>query len=119
MSVEDIPDRYQPESLGPRKEIIQQIKNVFPSANFSDPEWGSYEEQTFVLEFIMGSQDVCSTFGVRVHGDEKAMIAIDFLLKTLGLRGVDHQTSEFFTLPSGTESFKDWNAFQSKATKQE
>jgi hypothetical protein len=118
-SVAEIPDQYQPESLGSRAEVIDQIQKVFPTADFSDPEWGSYEEDAFVLEFIMGSNKLCSTFGIRAHGQPVAIAAINHLLQNLGLRGVDHQTSEFFTLPSGTQSYENWRAFKIQATKQE
>jgi len=39
-SVDDIPQNFQPDPLGPRKEIIKRIQQIIPDVDFEDPSWG-------------------------------------------------------------------------------
>ena len=39
-TVADIPSDFKPAPIGDRTTIIEKIKDIVPSADFSDPTWG-------------------------------------------------------------------------------
>ena len=49
-AVRDIPDDFEPRPLGSRTEVIRRIPEVVPTADFSDPSWGTVEGPDFSIE---------------------------------------------------------------------
>jgi|SRR5712664_2480760 len=57
-TVRDIPDHFQPSPLGARSALIQQIRGIAPTADFTDPAWGRLDTPTFSVEFSLGSEEL-------------------------------------------------------------
>jgi hypothetical protein len=111
-SVADIPDDFQPEPLGNRVELIAAIRDVAPSADFSDPSWGELATPDFVIEFNMGSEEVVDSMMVHVRGGGPVVDFIDALLTRLGHRAIDCSEGEFFMSEASGESFRAWQAYR-------
>ena len=75
-SVADIPSDYQPKSLGPRDALIAKIREIVPSADFSDPSWGHIEGERFSIEVNLGQASVVDSFAFHVRGGEEAVGAV-------------------------------------------
>jgi len=67
---------------------------IFPTADFSDPAWGTYETADWSIEFDMGDEEICEDFALHVTSRGDAPIAIARLLDHLGLRTLDSGTSQ-------------------------
>lgn len=112
VTVDEIPDDFQPAPLGPRSQVIDDILRVVPDVDFTDPTWGMLERPTFSIEFNMGSEEVCEGFMLHVRGGGDAILLIDGLLRALGLRGLDCQSGDFFSLDAAGETFEGWQQFR-------
>jgi hypothetical protein len=51
--VADIPNDVKLRPLGKRDNLIMQIQEVVPQADFANPEWGGFLGDTFSIEFMM------------------------------------------------------------------
>ncbi len=111
-TVAEIPDDFQPRSLGPRADLIAQIREVIPSADFSKPDWGVFEGDGFSVEFQMGDEDVCSGMTLMVRGGGSPTPLVAALLDRLQLRAIDCQSSEFFDVEVAKASFGSWQRYR-------
>lgn len=89
--------------LGPRAEVIAQIAEICPEADFSDPPWGPDPSWAVIrgdgyqLEFNFGPGDPLNIIGVVPHGD----VAYDFIhriCERTGWRAVDCNNGEFLDI---------------------
>jgi len=112
-TVADIPDDFKPAVIGARSEIISMIKEVVPTANFSDPSWGLIDGNDWSIELNMGRAEECDGFAFHVRGGEDAVGVVAAILQHLDLRALDSQTGEFFVGgPESIASFKKWRAYR-------
>ena len=63
-----IPDDFRPSPLGPRSEVIREIRRVIWDVDFTDSSWGILDRPTLSIGFNMGSEDVCGGFMLHVRG---------------------------------------------------
>lgn len=112
VSISDIPEDFQPPSLGSRAGVIASILKAIPDVDFSDPSWGMLRRKGFSIEFNMGGEEICDGIMLHVRGGGDSMHLIDQLLKSLNLRGVDCQTGDLFTTDIASSSFSAWQEFR-------
>jgi hypothetical protein len=111
--VADIPADFVPSSLGKRSTIIEKIKQVIPSAEFSDPSWGQIEGNDWSIEVNMGDNEDCDGFVFHIRGENTAIGVAAAILQHLGLRALDSQTGEFFVGGADAEeSLRKWRAYR-------
>lgn len=112
-SIEEIPEGFEGRSLGSRTEVIDRILAVLPDADFSDPSWGLLTRDGWSIEFNLGSDAECNGFSLYVRGGgPDAIVVVDSVLRAVGARGIDLQTSAFFTLEAALESFGVWQNYR-------
>jgi hypothetical protein len=111
-SVAEIPDGFEPGVIGTRTMLISKIKEAFPSADFSNPSWGLIETDTGSIEVNIGDDEQCDSIALHVRGGESSFPVVVTLLNTLGMRGIDCQTSEFFDPLTGEASFEKWRDYR-------
>lgn len=112
-TLEDIPADFKPAAIVKRSEIIEKIKEIAPTANFSDPSWGLIEGNGWSIEVNLGSEEECTDFALHVRGAETAVGAVEAIITSLGLRAVDSQTGDFFRAgPEAIGSFRRWRTFR-------
>ncbi len=112
LRVAEIPEDFQPVPLGKRADVIAQIREVVPTADFSNPEWGVFEGDGFSIEFQMGEEEVCQSVTLLVRGGGSPTPLIGALLDRLKVRGIDCQTSEFFDIEAARASFGSWQRYR-------
>ena len=111
-SIDDIPKDYVLPSLGKLENIIARIKKIIPKVDFSHSDWVILIEESFSIEFSMGTNETCDSFMLHVRGGGNAVLTISYLLKEMRLRAYDCQSGDFFTVDSAQGSFADWQAFR-------
>lgn len=112
-SVEDVPDDFEPASLGSRDAMIARIAGAIPSADFADPAWGLIDGLGWSIEVNLGDDAECNGFALHVRGGgNEAIDAVAAILAATGLRAVDAQTGEFFDKGAALESFGGWQAYR-------
>ena len=91
-SVDEIPDDFEPGSIGARSEVIGAIKSVVPSADFTDPSWGKIIGlPSYYIEVNLGESEVLDSFAFHVTGGLEAMQIITRILQALNLRALDSE----------------------------
>jgi hypothetical protein len=115
-SIGDIPAGFRPASIGERSVIIQRIREVVPTVDFSDPSWGRIAADGWSIEVNLGAKEDCQGFALHVRGGDAAAGAVAAILEHLGLRALDSQTGDFFVPgPEAVESFRKWRAYREHA----
>jgi hypothetical protein len=115
-SVEDMPPDFKPKPLGTRSAVISKIKQLIPTADFSDPAWGLIDGNGWWIEVSMGKNEDCDGFSLHVRGADEAVAVVAGILDGLGIRGIDAQTAEFFVSgPTAIESFQSWRSYRDKS----
>jgi hypothetical protein len=111
-SVKDIPRDFKGGQLGTRSSIISKIKEVIPTANFSDPSWGLIDGDGWSIEVSIGAEE-CNGFAFHVRGGDEAVGAVAKILEHLNVRAFDAQTGDFFVAgPAALESFRRWRNYR-------
>ena len=113
-SVAHIPDDFEPRPLGTRAALIDKIREVAPSADFSDPSWGDLRTADFTVEFNMGRDEAVDSIMLHVRGGEAAIPFLAGLLQHLGLRAIDCAGGDFFDPTSSAQSLRDWQDYRDR-----
>ncbi|RNL77770.1 hypothetical protein [Nocardioides marmorisolisilvae] len=116
-SVSEIPDNFQPAPLGLRNELIERIRSVAPSVDFTDPSWGQLATPEFSIEFNMGREEMCSGIMLHVRGGDGASDFVAGLLHSLDVRAFDCSAGDFFAVPGALESFARWQEYRDRVLK--
>jgi len=116
-SVADIPSGFRPESIGKRSMIIEGIKELVPTADFSDPTWGLIDGEDWSIEISIRPEEDCRGFVFHVRGGDAAAGTVAAILQHLQLRALDSQTGGFFVAGAdAVESFRKWRIYRDKLT---
>lgn len=110
-SIADIPDDFEPRSIGSRAELIAAISTVLPAADFSDPAWGTFDDPDgrYSVEFGMDDDEEVYSFAMHIRGDETVVPVISAVLKAVGRRAFDASAGTIFDESRAYESLKSFN----------
>jgi hypothetical protein len=113
-SLDELPDDFKPRPLGTRADIIARIREVVPSADFTDPSWGKIVGPDFSIEVSLGDLEQVSDFAFHVRGGDPAAIVVADILRHLGYRAFDPSSpSGIFDLDGGSaNSFRQWRNYR-------
>jgi len=110
-----IPDNWQPKRIAKRSDLIQSIQKLEPSVDFSDPSWGSIENEHFSIELNMGDDEDVHSFTLHVRGGDLALGCLANILTGLELKAADGSGSEFFDLEKAQQHFSAWREFRDQS----
>ena len=116
-TLEEMPDDFEPKTIGKRQDVINKIKEVVPFADFSDPSWGVIDTEFFSIELNMGDEEDISSFAFHVRGGSGGGACVAQILKHLGLNAVDSATGDFFDFDNPEYGFKKWKKYRDKCIK--
>ena len=113
-SAADMPDDFVPKPLGARREVIEKIREVVPSANFSDPSWGVIDGPDYFIEVNLGQKEEIDGFAFHIRGGDMAAFIVADILGHLGLRAFDmnSDTGMFSIGPDCSEGQKRWRVYR-------
>ncbi|HLV94760.1 MAG TPA: hypothetical protein VKS44_06185 [Candidatus Acidoferrales bacterium] len=115
-SVAEIPADFRPAPLGKRLAIIEKIKGVVPSTDFSDPSWGRIDGDGWSIEVDCGSEEDCRGFVLHVRDADFAAVVVSEILEHLEVRAIDSQTGDFFVRSEAIESLRRWRGYRNHVT---
>ncbi len=115
-SLKEIPDDLEPTPIGNKSEIIAKIKNVEPTATFSNPSWSLLENRLFSIEFNMGEEELMHSFAMHVRGSNLAIPCIGNILSELKLKAADGSTAYFFDIERARSEMDKWLAYRDQIT---
>jgi hypothetical protein len=115
-TIRDIPDHFKPSPLGARSALIQQIRGLAPSANFTDPSWGRLETPSFSVEFSLGNEELVRSCALHIRGDDSAAAFVADLLTHLGYRALDPQSDSGLFEPGrvAEASMRRWREYRDR-----
>ncbi|MGD1945539.1 MAG: hypothetical protein ACFB0A_04530 [Croceivirga sp.] len=116
-SLEQIPNDFEPKSIGKRSELIEKIKTAEPTADFTNPSWGLLENEFFSIEFNMGDSEVVDSFVMHIRGNELAIPCIGNILESLNLRASDGSTPNFFDIEKSKKEMSRWIDYRNSIAK--
>ena len=116
-SLEQIPNDFEPKSIGKRSELIEKIKTAEPTAAFTNPSWGLLENEFFSIEFNMGDSEVVDSFVMHIRGNELAIPCIGNILESLNLRASDGSTPNFFDIEKSKKEMSRWIDYRNSIAK--
>ena len=107
-SLDDISNDFEPQSIGKRSEVIDNIKAAEPTIDFSNPSWGILENEQFTIEFNMGNSEECDGFVMHIRGNELALPGVGNILDRLKLRAADGSSPFFIDIEKTKGDLQKW-----------
>ncbi len=110
-TVDEIPDDFEPAPLGPHAAIIEKIREVASSADFSDLSWGMIDGEDYWIEANLGKDEVVNCCALHVRGGDLAVACVMAIIDRLGARALD-TSGEFVTHDNATAGLQQWRAYR-------
>ena len=108
-STDDIPDDFEPQPVGERRQIIESLLKAAPFADVSDPTWVRVVGHGVDMEVSLGENETVETFAFHVRGGDSTIAVIAAILEDLKLRALDPQSgSGFFDSEAAVSSLSRW-----------
>lgn len=112
-SVARIPADFEPQVIGDRAYVIEQIKQVVSNADASDPSWVLIDGNDSSIEVSLSGEQI-NGLSFFCRGSGEAVIGVLWAIaQTLSLRIVDLQSGDFLEpSPQAQASFARWRAYR-------
>jgi hypothetical protein len=105
----------QPEPMGARGELIEQLGNVQPGIDFSDPSWGIYYDGQTSIEINMGDGNQVSSIMLHIRGDGNPFAFIVTICAHFGWYAIDGSTGDYMDVKNPPEeSWERWKKYRDK-----
>ena len=112
MTIEEIPQDYDPAPLGSVAEILDRLQATFVELNLSDPTWGDLVRPGCVIEFNIGREDPVESIMLHVRGGgDDAVQVVRETAHALGCRAFDCSSGDFIE-DGGSDGWADFQAFR-------
>ena len=107
------------ETLGPKKEVLQKIQQVLPTANFDDPKWGYYRGEVCSIEFNLDDTAYLDYLVLHIRGGGTRPIqiikALCEMFDCYAMNGDNGEQMDFSEKDEA--SFKEWQAYRDHVIK--
>lgn len=120
-TVDEIPDDWDPPSLGAGRDVRVALAEVLPGIEYSPGGWGDYEGPGFSISTPVSEADDASVAGVTlfIHGNsEAAAHAALAVADALKARAFDTGSGDFLTADSAQSAFDAWRAYRDRVLDQ-
>lgn len=120
-AIDEIPEDWEPPSLGAGQEVRAVLAEVLPGIEYSQGGWGDYEGPGFSISTPVNEADDAPVAGVSlfVHGDSEAAarsaLAVADALKA---RAFDTGSGDFLTAGCAQSAFDAWRAYRDRVLDQ-
>lgn len=114
-SMEQLDDEFDPQPLGDRDEILCTMKELYPTADFSDTEWIILDTNDYSMEFAVSGNDPVDSITVFIHGNENCIDVVEKICDRMGWKAVDTGTGDFMDFSDNKEGgFREWNNYKNQ-----
>jgi hypothetical protein len=110
VSFDNLPRDYKPPDMGSASEVREKISAYLPGVDWSDPAWGTYLGDGFVIEFNMGRHEIIDCIMLHVRGGGDAISAMMQFVAPNRWSALDCSDGEF--LDPANPSQSGWLGFQ-------
>jgi hypothetical protein len=111
-SIDDIPEDEKPVPIGSLTAVRAAISRVFPSTDWSDPEWGVFEAPFGSIEFNLSSEDPVKSLMLHVRAGDEIVPPIVQLCREEGWQAVDGSEGAFLEQsPVPEAGLRSWRGF--------
>jgi len=93
--MENLRDEHKPDPLGSASTVRMSISQNLPGFDWSDPTWGIYDGDEFLIEFNTGEEDPINSIMLHVRGGSDAIAAILRFANPNKWSLLDFSTGEF------------------------
>lgn len=103
-------------TLGKKADLINTLKEILPSVDFSDSCWGNYRDESCSIEFSLDDAEELTHLMLHVRGDgDRPIIIIKEICKKLACFAMDGSTGEQMNFDDiDSASFKAWQDYRNK-----
>jgi len=113
--IKELAKDWRPDPIGARADVINQILDVVPNADFStDSDDGHIDSEGFSIEVTLGGGDRVDSIMFHVRGSGAPPLCVLKIIHRLGIRAYDCQTGEFLTADQSGKSFSDWQQYRDR-----
>jgi len=113
--VDEIPDDFEPATIGARASVLAVIRDVAPFADFSNPAWVKIASEAVDVEVNLGDDEELTSFAFHVRGGDESVGLIADILGRLGLRAFDPGSdSGIFEASTALRSLEKWRAYRDR-----
>jgi hypothetical protein len=104
------------ESLGKKSEVIKEILEILPTANFDDPNWGNYRDDECSIEFNLDDAEKLDHLMLHVRGrGDRPIVIIKEICEKFDGYAMDGSTGEQMNFDQTDErSFQEWQDYRNK-----
>jgi len=97
-SISEVPADHKPGPIGKLEELMAKILEVVPFGARQDADWifAVADDIDISLQFHMQDAEQVRYIVAHIHGGEQSAVCVAAILRHLGLRGLDTETSELF-----------------------
>lgn len=116
-AIDEIPDDWDPPSLGVGREVRGVLAEVPPSIEYSPNGWGDYEGPGFSISTPVNEADDAPVAGVSlfIHGGvEAATRAALAVADALKARAFETGSGNFLTADSARSALDAWRAYRDR-----
>jgi hypothetical protein len=108
-----MPADFEPQVIGDRASVIEQIKQVVPQVDASDPSWIMIDGDDCSIEVSLSNEQI-DGLSFFCRGNGEAVIGILWAIaQKFSLRIVDLQSGDFLEHgPQAEASFARWRAYR-------
>ena len=88
-TVADIPDDFEPRSIGSRAELIAKIIEAAPNATFKTLSYGEIESEDFSMDIWLGDENEVTCVTFNIYGNARnALPIVAKILQRCGQRAL-------------------------------
>lgn len=111
--VADIPDDFQPQSMGDPESVRKKITESFPTTDWSDPTYGDFTNAGMSIEIAIGDSADIDGVMMMVRGGGDPIPPIVDLCRRTGWKAI--ADGEFIDIDAPiTSGWEEWQAFRDR-----
>lgn len=114
-SVVEMGNDFESQPLGNHEDILKVFKELFPTSDFTDPNWGMLDTEDYAVEFNISKSDPVDSIMLHIRGNDKSVEIVEGICKRTGWRAIDTGSGDFIDFSNSPEnSFKEWSRFRNQ-----
>ena len=99
-TVEDIPDGYEPPSLGRPEDVVAVVREVAPHVDATSEHWLVLQGEDHSIEVMLGKSVTVHDLSFYIRGGDGAVGVVLAVCRRLGATAYDTETGELLTTES-------------------
>jgi hypothetical protein len=112
----DIPDDFEPGSIGSRADVIEKMKATFPGLTLERDGSGSIEGEGYSIEIDVGEENPVESVAFYCRGGGMAILEVNRALAALGVGAMSTGKSGIFNVEAALKDFGEWEKYRDQVS---